>query len=783
MMVERTRGERVNEWMRPRGHALAVLFSERSRAAYAAQAHARGETYAFTDAWGQPRTWLKGEYAYLAPNAASLLLARCNLKHDLLEEADLGGDRLDGLRALLVPNAAHLADQTVERIERWLSGPDRRLIVTGKTNLPPRLLGLSSIAPAPVAGYTGWRWRPGSPFAGEAWEPLYVTGYSGHAVHRIEPGPAARVLADLVELTGDLTAAGTATVATLGPGIVLSDRTAYVANQVLELIGGMLQAHLNVEAVRHWANPTHWGDTLLFFLRRLMLEIGLEPLWRTRLRSFGSHDGVLSFRHDVHGMLEFSFLDYQVRNLIPASYDIEDPAFSTNISEAMARQWVERTTRDGFIEPALHNDSSIGDPPGAIHGAGLFRHVSSAGRNLGIPIHTCGRHAGGHMHPETIDAMDYLYAHDDTVLGLCTFCYYHMIEYGVRRPGVTSGISGRPLSYVTDVQRTISTQGIWFPFHPVVTTDAEWRPLRGWDRTHEYDAAYELVETIYGGHHSRSPGADDRLENGVYSFQYHPELARDPSLNAGKGTLDWVRYAINLAERRDFWIASQRDLYQRMDDYQDLLFQVADAGAAVTVANPTGRRIGAMMVEQRRPFGSVWVGDQELIHVVRDAFVTVPALDPGARVTLRFRAQGAEGPIVRQPSHKGLVVLDARHDHATGETLLRVNVCRAQPLAVEGVDPGRVYSVCVDGEAPHHVAPRVVSTIRSLLGQASGVRGAAGLRARTPGTHRFLDLMIAGDEHRFVERTIRIRQLPADASDAARRAILATRPARTGRVV
>ena len=50
------------------------------------------------------------------------------------------------------------------------------------------------------------------------------------------------------------------------------------------------------------------------------------------------------------------------------------------------------------------------------------------------------------MHPETIDAMDYLYAHDDQVLGLCTFCYYHMIEYGVRSPAVMVGgqIGGKP---------------------------------------------------------------------------------------------------------------------------------------------------------------------------------------------------------------------------------------------------------------------------------------------------------------------------------------------------
>ncbi len=58
-------------WVGPRGHEIAVLFSGRSRDAYATEAAARGETYTFTDAWGRPRTWLKGEFAYLAPNAAS----------------------------------------------------------------------------------------------------------------------------------------------------------------------------------------------------------------------------------------------------------------------------------------------------------------------------------------------------------------------------------------------------------------------------------------------------------------------------------------------------------------------------------------------------------------------------------------------------------------------------------------------------------------------------------------------------------------------------------------
>jgi len=85
------------------------------------------------------------------------------------------------------------------------------------------------------------------------------------------------------------------------------------------------------------------------------------------------------------------------------------------------------------------------------------------------------------MHPETIDAMDYLYAHDDQVLGLCTFCYYHMIEYGVRNPSVMVGDRSRQAVDVRD-RRAANHRHVrhLVPFHPIVTSAAEWRPLRGW---------------------------------------------------------------------------------------------------------------------------------------------------------------------------------------------------------------------------------------------------------------------------------------------------------------
>jgi hypothetical protein len=47
----------------------------------------------------------------------------------------------------------------------------------------------------------------------------------------------------------------------------------------------------------------------------------------------------------------------------------------------------------------------------------------------------------------------------------------------------------------------------------------------------------------------------------------------------------------------------------------------------------------------------------------------------------------------------------------------------------------------------------------------------------------FVEVPITGDEHRFVERTIRIAPVPALEADAARASLLAAIPHRTGRVI
>ena len=128
------------------------------------------------------------------------------------------------------------------------------------------------------------------------------------------------------------------------------------------------------------------------------------------------------------------------------------------------------------------------------------------------------------------------------------------------------------------------------------------------------------------------------------------------------------------------------------------------------------------------------------------------------------------------------MILDARHDPKSGEVTIKVSVCRKQPMSVEGVDPEGAYSVQIDNEPPQNVGVRTVRTIQALLSKKSDSATGNSRRAQTPGTTRFLDLEIEGDENNFIERTIRIKQLPAAEGRAVRAALIAAIPEKRGRV-
>ena len=617
---------------------IALLKSESSRQLYVQEALDRNQIYEFTDAWGEPARWLKREYAYLAPNAASAFLNRLNLKHDTVDEEELR-ESIPKYQTLVIPNAARLEESTRSRIRDRLQDPDFFLMVTGRTNLPHALLGLERSRLERLQGYSGWGWTDDSPFSdASTWEDLYVSGARGGSVHRVEAAAGSQVPAGLYEISGDLRDASTATRSRLGDGIVLTGNTLYVANQVFEFLGGVLQAHLYVDEIRNWNNPVHWGDTLVYFLARLLKERN-QGLPSSRLRAFGSYRGVLSLRHDVDNSADLAMLEYEAANLVPASWDILDPVIAADSATGeQSRLWVREVGKYEFLEAGLHNDSLAGAPPTYLVGKGLYDHVRITEERLGIRVYTCGRHGGAHAHPETLDAMDYLYEQVPHVLGTCTFCFYDMWEYGEH-------------AYETDGSYTVASTGFWFPYHPVITRVEKHRALRGWDRTHEYDCDYSLVDLIYSGRHGKAPspaqeattrkppwefelgsgdGEEDPywLENGVYTLQYHPLFSADASVNHGRGTLDYLIYAITLAERRGFWLASEKMLYETMNDYESIRFR-ANSAESVTLANPSGRCLEGFMVESDVPVEGVSADGSEL-HSHR-GWTLFHGASPGAR--------------------------------------------------------------------------------------------------------------------------------------------------------
>jgi len=319
-----------------------------------------------------------------------------------------------------------------------------------------------------------------------------------------------------------------------------------------------------------------------------------------------------------------------------------------------------------------------------------------------------------------------------------------MLEYGVRNPDV--GTKNRSLTYMTSPYPTVAAIGFWFPFHPAVTTDKEWRVLRGWDRTHASDCDYDTVDAILNGHSARVPDAGDRLENGVYSIQFHPQFAGDPAENNGQGTLGYVRYAVNLAERKNYWIASQRDLYQRLQDYQDLLFHVSEDGS-VTLDNPTARIIQGMVLEQRKAFGRVWDGEAELIHVVGERFITIPPIGPKKNKTLRFETRRTQTPRILHPNTKGIAILDARFHSDDNEIRLRVRVCRRQGLQISRMIENGRYRVAIENDEPYEVH----ATVRGVTD--------ATLHMDESYFVPFIRIVVQGEENNFIEKSVVITPL------------------------
>jgi len=310
--------------------------------------------------------------------------------------------------------------ETVGRIEGWCRGADRRLIVTGKTNFSRLWLGLTASRDSrhAIQGGAGGR----APLSRLGLESLYVSGFAGHPVRRSSrAGEPSACRPGGAEGRSDERRTVTATP---WPGHRPHRPTAYVATRCSSSWAAC--SRRTERGSGPPLGPRRTGATRCSSSCGAAPGGRIEPLCRLACARSGLR-GVLSFRHDVHGMLDFTSR-LSDRDLIPASYDIEDRLLEPH-QEAMAGM-VARTTQPQLHQarPAqrqLHRRSADRHP-----GTGSTSTCATRGEP-GLRRPHRRPHAGGTCTPRRSTPWTICKARRANPRPVHV-CYYHMIEYGVQ---------------------------------------------------------------------------------------------------------------------------------------------------------------------------------------------------------------------------------------------------------------------------------------------------------------------------------------------------------------
>jgi hypothetical protein len=185
------------------------------------------------------------------------------------------------------------------------------------------------------------------------------------------------------------------------------------------------------------------------------------------------------------------------------------------------------------------------------------------------------------------------------------------------------------------------------------------------------------------------------------------QLARDPYTNEARGHLPWLRYAIGHAERSNFWLATKRMLYERMHNYEALIFRALDA-RTVMIHNPTSRTIEGMAVRFAEPISQVHDTERRYIHIIDRHTVTLPALAPKTTYTLAAADDTPPAPIISQPN-SNLLTMTTAYGALTGSDLyIQGHALRKSHVVVHHLRPQHTYIVTIE-DARGRVRQRLTS--------------------------------------------------------------------------
>ena len=469
------------------------------------------------------------------------MLRRLCIKFSWVKDEDLLELKfLEKYHTLIIPHAVSLPPQSHHNLHHWIR-KGGYLLVTGQTDLPNELLGLSEKRWHQPKGYSAIQYGRYNIIAGY---PGYTIGICTLAYGTETIGSAYEILNPKEEISCRVTY-------TLGPGIIRYGKVIYIPIPLFETFGAILQGHVDIEEIRDGGHRYKYLDWIGRFIKDLFEESGWNHLWRVRVKPWGEYRGVVVLRHDTDESSDMTYLDFERKEGIPATFAILD--------DRHRREWLMRVKAHPKAEASFHFDTGPGKYvrfgfKKKISGKRLWREVVRAQEKLHIPIESAQRHNSFFYYPEIVDAMDYLYEKEKEVIGLGTMFRFTNFMFGGagKKGGITSVI-----------QHPDTSVPFWFPYRLWYASAKTHRALRGWDITQVIEPEPWLTEHLLN--------QEEYLEDGVYTLGFHPAHCHGKSFRPD-GNWNWFRFAVELGRSRKYLFATCKEVFQRINQWEDLIF-------------------------------------------------------------------------------------------------------------------------------------------------------------------------------------------------------------------
>jgi hypothetical protein len=533
---------------------IGIICSINSQRKFYEEAKRKGHIYTFNGA-SREINWVTRDFAYLALSGAVNSLRRLGLKFDLLTLERITEDTLNNYRVLIIPNAVSLQKEQIEWIIDWCQ-KDRKFFVTGKTNLPEEFLGISSRKGYQPKGYIGVRWT--SRVAFDPFFSHYTLSPPDYAIDIVTTKITSQEIGEVFEFQPETAIEKDVSC----PGFVVSDKGVYCPLPIFEFIGGLLQGHLDIEPLTKVLSRESFFfiDRLIYYIYELLKAFCLGQIGEVLLRPWPEGEKVFVLRHDVDYSRERAYFEYELDNNIPASYSL---LLDRNMEfwKAVLQQYPLfdigyhfYTNRENIFAKIFQRGGYVPHKK-AIMKKGIFKQLEKAERRMKTNFKTIQRHASFVFYPETVDALDYAFKNKKELLGSCTMFRFTLHRYHTH-PSLKREIT---------IQHPFTSVPFWSPFKMYLSALETQKFLRGWDSTHIIEPSPDLTDWIFKN--------STWLDNGVYTFGFHPAHARRPTFNK-EGNFPWFIYSIRRAQEKNLWFANLEMVYERLNAWEDIKMQI-----------------------------------------------------------------------------------------------------------------------------------------------------------------------------------------------------------------